>query len=323
MKVLFVRYSALGDIVLTTGVIRYFSELFPQAEIHVLTSEVGVEVFSNLKFIHKVHVIKKRTNLLSRLNEQTQLGSFDHVFDWQGNLKSWLLRLNVKASHFHMIKKQSVERRLFVKKRLAREKLTLHVVQKYAQSVLEVFGLDLPVLEKLRPFIISGQVTAKANISNKKKIVINPFASQKNKQWPYFLDLVKVLLEKNFEVIAVGNGQIDLPQGVRNYINQTSLSQLIVLLDESDLIISVDSGPMHLAVGLGKKVISIFGPTTEEFGFFPKFKDVVIIENKNLACRPCHVHGGNECPLKHFKCMKDISVEKVLSEIEFVLKNHQ
>ena len=98
--------------------------------------------------------------------------------------------------------------------------------------------------------------------------------------------------------------------------NKTSLHETLAIIKKAKVLISTDSGPMHLGVALKTPTLALFGPTTKEFGFAPAFENTKVLEVQGLDCRPCHVHGGNFCPKEHFRCMRDLSVDKVLGELE-------
>jgi heptosyltransferase II len=96
-----------------------------------------------------------------------------------------------------------------------------------------------------------------------------------------------------------------------NLCGKTNIKTLSFLISKCHLFITNDSGPMHLASASQIPLVAIFGPTTRELGFFPLGAKSIVVEI-DLPCRPCSLHGGEKCPLGHFKCMKEISAEMVL-----------
>jgi len=102
---------------------------------------------------------------------------------------------------------------------------------------------------------------------------------------------------------------------ILNLVGQLSLKESAIIIKHSNLVISNDSGLLHLAEVFKRKVIAIFGSTTEELGFFPYSTEYKVIENNELKCRPCSHFGKRKCPKKHFKCMEDISVNEVYDSI--------
>jgi ADP-heptose:LPS heptosyltransferase len=169
-------------------------------------------------------------------------------------------------------------------------------------------------IEDLRPVIYTDKEE-----KIKKRILVHPFASKKTKEWPYIRDLIDILIHKGYGVVVVGKGNSQLFDNITNLINKTSLLELIHEINKAEIIVSTDSGPLHLATALNKTVIALFGPTTKELGFYPPFRRTYVLENKELLCRPCHVHGRKNCPLKHFKCMKEILPENIVKMISTII----
>jgi len=107
---------------------------------------------------------------------------------------------------------------------------------------------------------------------------------------------------------------------VFNGCGKFNINQSASIIQQSNVVITPDTGLMHIAAALRKKVISIWGNTVTDFGMYPYFpeghEDYNIVEVDDLPCRPCSKLGYNECPKKHFRCMMDIDVEKVLKLAE-------
>ena len=315
MRVLIVRFSALGDLVLTTGPLTQLNKLKPEIKVDLLTSEFGADIFRNSIELNQCFVVEKGTKLIDLIKIYKNLPNYDIVIDWHGNLKSYFLRFFLKADFF-AIKKQSIERRAFVKKRKFKEKLKSHIVEKYYQVLKEAFSLEDQTLEDLRPKLFSSNlVFDKKDFDFSNSITIHPYASQKNKIWPYTDQLIKKLHEKDFYVLIVGQDpkpmEFKKSKKTLNLTNKTNLHETMSIIKQSKALISTDSGTMHLGIALNKPTLALFGPTTKEFGFAPKFKNTKVVEIKGLDCRPCHVHGGHFCPKKHFRCMKDLSMDQV------------
>lgn len=303
-KVLFVRFSSLGDVILTTGVIREFKRQFPDILCDVFTSNDFASVFSGLDFINEVITINRKEGIKSYAKVvQERVNGYDYIVDLHSNLRTFLLKF-MSASKFLRYKKDSSERRNFVKKRIKTERIGMHVVLKYAESLIPL-GFTMPTLEELRPVVFSDK-------KEQAGIVINPFASKPTKQWDKFPLLAERLVSEGHKVTVIGQGDFPDIYGVKLLTGKTSLNEMFDVLAENTTLITTDSGPLHAGVALNKKVIAIFGSTTSDFGFAPDFQGCSIVEKNNLSCRPCHVHGQDVCPEGHFECMKNISVDDVL-----------
>ncbi len=102
-------------------------------------------------------------------------------------------------------------------------------------------------------------------------------------------------------------------------MGELSLLETATLMSHCDLVLTNDSGLTHLASALKKKVVAIFGSTTEHLGFFPYLTEHIVVQNNKLSCRPCTHIGRDKCPKGHFKCMKEITAEQVINAIEGLL----
>jgi ADP-heptose:LPS heptosyltransferase len=293
--VLFIRFSSLGDTILTTGIIASLSGL--QVKPDILTYAEFADVWRGLVPEGNIHTIKRGISLREYIKQLKALPKFDEIFDLHANTRTLIARFFLKG-RFRRYNKQSLARRLFVKWRLCRSRLTKHTVERYAEAV---FGDEIPSLEALRPCL---QPLSRASSGN--KVVLHPFASKISKEWGGFEALAERLTALGYEVVVVGKGFFN---GVET--KSTTLTDLFETMASAALVISTDSGPLHAAVALNRPVLAIFCSTTEELGFYPKFTNCEVIERAEVKCRPCHVHGQNTCPQGDWAC-KAISVDSVL-----------
>ncbi|MGA1847542.1 glycosyltransferase family 9 protein [Deferribacter abyssi] len=314
-KVLFVRFSSIGDIVLTTGIINIFYKQYPNYEIHFLTSKGYEDLISLRPEIKKILSIKRKSSFFEYLKFiQDNINDYDYIFDLHSNLRTFFLKI-FSPSEISSYKKDSFKRRMFVKFRLFKNSLEKHVVEKYFEAVNKILPLKINTIEDLRPTLIKKN--KKENI-----IVIHPFASKTTKEWPYFEEIASKLANKGEAITIIGNGNFNIKhKNIYNLTNKTTIKEMIKIIAKAKLLITTDSGPMHIGIGCNTPTIAIFGSTTHEFGFYPIFTNSQVIENKNLNCRPCHIHGLSKCPKKHFKCMTDINIDEVYEKIKIFLKN--
>ena len=167
-------------------------------------------------------------------------------------------------------------------------------------------------------------------------IGINPGARWPTKKWPadYFAELADLLIEKEKAHIAILGAEGDketsdeILKQMRNkdkaisICGKTTILQLAAFIKRCNLIITNDSGPMHLAVSQEIPIVALFGPTSKEFGFYPLGKKDCVIE-VDLPCRPCSIHGSLTCPKRHFRCMRDITPQMVLEAVRSILTSSQ
>lgn len=164
--------------------------------------------------------------------------------------------------------------------------------------------------------------------SNTKNIIIAPGSAWGTKQWKtnYYKYIAKELTKLNYNVFITGTTtEISLCEEIANesssisLAGKISLEAFLLLISLSSLLITNDSSPTHFATLTNTPCITIYGPTVPEFGFYPRSSKSAVIEIKDIDCRPCSIHGYNQCPLGHHICMELIKPEKVLQKaIEFL-----
>ncbi len=161
------------------------------------------------------------------------------------------------------------------------------------------------------------------NIKSSDKIIcISPSSIWPTKRWPkeYFKEVAEQLTKKGFTVLLLGTTKDThiadfIKNGNKKIINlsgKTGLKDIFCIISNSNLLISNDSAPIHIASAYNIPTIDIFGPTVTDFGFTPLSDKHKIIELKDLPCRPCGKHGSVSCKLRHFKCMSDIKPKVVI-----------
>ncbi len=317
-EILVIRFSSLGDIVLITGILKYVKEhISEDIAIDILTYSHFATILQNYPYIRNIYTIKKGDTLIDLNEVISTMPNYDIIFDLHNNIRSFFTRF-ISSCKSYVYNKNSVARRLFIKYRLCKSQLKEHTVIKYFKPFMQAFKLDMPDIEKLRPFLPFPNINKNLG---KKNVVIHPFASKDTKEWPFFAELGCMLCDDGLNVIFIGNGEINVPAGAEDRTGKVSLSALIEFIAQADIFITTDSGPMHIATALNIPVIAIFGPTTKELGFYPVFERTKVIEYAGLKCRPCHIHGSSYCYKKHFKCMLDIGVEEVRYHVNNILYN--
>lgn len=316
-KILIIRLSSLGDILLTTPLIRTIKKKYPQIIIDFLLKGEYSDLLKNNPHINEILPYSKASNN-QPINQSSNHSNYDLIIDLQNNLRSRKItsKLQVPTVRF---KKYSFRKFLLVKTKINLMKNLPSIPIRYAETI----GLEL---DKEDLEIISDKQPDKNLVGLKNLIGICPGAKHFTKRYPieYHKQLCKLLLENDFNVVLFG-GKIDknicaeiadeIPK-VINLQNEDDILQTVSDMKLCDIIICNDSGLMHVASSLNKKLITIFGSTIKEFGFMPyNCKNSIIIENQNLNCRPCSHIGRSSCPKSHFKCMRDIKPEDVFKVI--------
>src|SRR3972149_7130550 len=323
-KILVVRLSSLGDILLTTPLIRSLKKTNPKLEIHFLLREEYQDVMINNLFLLRLITIK-REDSSSKIKDILRQNKYDFVIDLQNNLRSRYLTNGLKCPKVRF-RKLSWQKFLLVKFKINKLKAAPPIPVRYA-SALGNFTLDDEVLDLFTKNNPSDKLNRLTNL-----IGFCPGARHCSKMWPneYYIELGKKLIDNNFNIVLFG-GRDDkiICQKI-----SSELSKCINLSNDNDIlqtaadmkmckaIICNDSGLMHAACAVKVLVIAIFGSTIKEFGFTPYHCKNLILENKSLTCRPCSHIGKSSCPKGHFKCMKEITPQLVYNGLVQFL-NHQ
>lgn len=313
MKLLFVRFSSFGDVILTTGIMNYVSKMLPEAEIDVMTYRQYAPVFENLPFVHNVIDYNKSKGISEYFYVvQNETEEHDQIFDLHNKLRSKFLKFHC-AGDYHVYKKDSKARRAYVKKRKEDERLNVHVVQKYFEPVMSPLKLDMPDIEELRPLMIRHVD------KDPKRVFLHPFASFHTKEYPQPAELAEELLGKGYTPVFAGMGKAPDMKGIVDETGEKNLSDMLDIIASCGSCISSDSGPMHAAIALRLPTVGIFGSTTKHFGFYPVFDKCAVLEDNSLTCRPCDVHGLDKCPEGHFNCMNNLKPGKAVEMLEDLL----
>ncbi|OQY39400.1 MAG: hypothetical protein B6226_01980 [Candidatus Cloacimonetes bacterium 4572_65] len=312
MKILIIRFSSLGDIILTESVIRTLKKAFPHAEIDYLTKPPFKPLIE--KFFPINNVYTEYNNLAGLLD--LKKSRYDIVLDLHDKLNSTLAKLVING-------KKSIT---YKKKRLLRERIVAHKTTTKIDSTVDLYG---SVLDKLKiPFLNKNpqiEVTKKSSLlpnKNSVNVVLFPGATHNTKRLPTskFIDFIKRSSNSNTNFYLMGsNAEKELTREIKSHFSDNvldvagkfNLVELIEAIDEGDVLITNDSGPMHIGAALGKPQIAFFGSTNLSLGFRPLNNNAKVI-SLNLACSPCTLHGEKVCPKGHFKCLEDINVDDIV-----------
>jgi ADP-heptose:LPS heptosyltransferase len=328
MKFLIIRFSSIGDIVLTTPVVRCLKKQLQDAEVHFLTKQSFGTIVENNPYIDKVHLLDHSWETVVHELKQE---NYDYIIDLHHNLRTLRLKkdLGIKSFPFN---KLNIQKWIYTNLKWNMMP-DLHIVDRYMKTV-ESFGVtndgegldyfipakdevkqkDIPVSHHLGYI---GLVIGAAH--NTKKLSV-----EKIKELCSKLDHPIILLggkedNENAKQIA----SVD-PIKIYNSCGKFNLNESADLVKKSKLIITHDTGLMHIATAFKKKIISVWGNTVPEFGMYPYYGNAQAknfqFEIIGLRCRPCSKIGYAKCPRGHFKCMKQISMDAVAETARQFLK---
>jgi heptosyltransferase-2 len=320
IRILVIRFSSIGDIVLTTPVLRCLRTQLPEAEIHFLTRWRFREVSSHNPNIDHFHYLNQEiVELVPELKDQL----FDHVVDLQNNRKSRVLRNMLKV-------KSTVVNKLNIRKFLLTSfKVNLlpdkHIVQRYLETVKELGVHDDG--KGLDHFISAQDQVPQSDIPTSHSLGYIAFvigATYYTKRLPAE-KWIELCRQVDHPIMLLG-GPGDRKMGeeiaaldpirIYNACGKFSLNESACLIEKSKLVVSHDTGLMHIAAAYQKPVIAVWGNTVPRFGMYPYYgsrsgKTAINAEVKGLWCRPCSKLGYDRCPLGHFKCMKKQDIQEL------------
>lgn len=335
-KILIIRLSSIGDILLTTPLIRVLRQRFPDCQIDFLVKSRFAELLSENPFISNLIAFDdtKGFSALSRLKNQFREEKYHWLVNIHKNIRTFYLRLGAGFKTQFTYKKHALQRFLLIQFKWNRYNNIRPVYLRYLEDLGRV-GIFND--EKGLDFFIAPATSEKIksrfrNFIEQHEMLIGivPGAGYATKCWlPAGFAQVADQLITRFDAGVIffgGSKERNLHQEITGRMQhnaltvagELSLQESGALMSHCDLVISNDSGLMHLAAALKKKLVAIFGSTTEELGFFPCAPQQVIVQ-KAISCRPCTHIGRHKCPKKHFKCMREISPEMVIEAVETLL----
>ncbi|RNI31232.1 glycosyltransferase family 9 protein [Rufibacter latericius] len=334
-KILIIRFSSIGDIVLTTPVIRCVKEQVPGAEVHFCTKAAFRNIVASNPYVDKVFCLETS---LKALLLQLKAENYDLVLDLHNNLRTRILktRLNRPSRSFD---KLNYQKWLLVKFKINRMP-DVHIVDRYLATAAplgvqnDVKGLDYFIPEKDEVDLNMLPITHQQGY-----YAIAIGAQHYTKRLP--VDRLIELCEKiNGPVILLG-GKEDEPVAhmmevffrsepyfshdtpypnnrtvIYNACGKYNLNGSASLVRQAQAVFSHDTGLMHIAAAFQKKIYSIWGNTVPAFGMYPYTQDYEVMEVKNLYCRPCSKIGYSKCPERHFRCMREINFDFQLPVVE-------
>ena len=305
MKILIDLPTWLGDTVMATPAIENLVNFFNDSEITLIGSIVAIEALKNHPKVTKTYVLEK--NYINLYKSIKSFGEFDVFFSFRSSFRSKFMKFFISSK-----RKYQFDKNKYIKG---------HQVEKYNNFINIVMNINS----------IPGELilhSKKKTKDSKNKLVgINPGASYGSaKRWyPKKFADVAIDLSSHYDIVIFGGtGEKEIAsdiekylieKGVTNYQNlsdKTSITELISQIENLDLFITGDSGPMHLAAAYKISTVAIFGPSNDkETSQWMNEKSIIV--KKNLECQPCM---KRTCPLKHHKCMKLLEASDVLGAVK-------
>ncbi len=312
LKILIIRFSSIGDIVLTTPIIRCLKkQLPPNSEIHYLTKPSFNSLLIENPYIDKLWLLKQNLNdTIAEIKVQ----KFDFVIDLHNNLRTLIFKKSCGVKAF------SFDKLNFKKFLLTQFKINqlpnIHIVDRYFNTVKSL-GIvnDGEGLDYFNP-ASANDILGKYEVLNNLDFIAMAIGGQHTTKKMPAPKLIEIIAFSKCKIVLLG-GKEDVeiakvlessnPDKIINLAGQLTLNESAGVVLISKALVTHDTGMMHIAAALKKPVIAIWGNTVPEFGMTAYYGENEVytknFEVQNLKCRPCSKIGFDKCPKGHFNCM--------------------
>lgn len=326
--VLLVRFSSIGDILLTTPLVRALARRHPEAKLVYVTKRAMAPLVADNPHLADVITLEP-DEPMRHLARRLRTLAPTHGLDLHGSLRSAGLRLLVRC-HWSGYRKRKAARALLISTKLDAYRRHAPVAERYFEAARRLdtrpdggppeFSLGAGARER------AAQWLAERGLAGARLAALAPGAAHATKRWPiaHWSALAERLRADGYRPLVVGGpddrglAQQLEAEGTGAAVSaagECSLQETGALLERARVVVSGDTGVMHMATGVGTPVVALFGPTVEQFGFFPYRARSIVLE-RGLDCRPCSTTGTATCPLGHHRCLADITPAEVAAAIE-------
>lgn len=343
-KTLVLRLSSIGDIVLASPLLRVMrNAVGKNARIDFVVKKEFSELVRHNHHLSVTYEYESASGIfgLLALAKELRAEQYELVVDIHDSVRTKILRKLIGAKNVVVVNKRKKERQALIRHHKNIYTDNLSVAERYIETVKKIGiqndekGLEIFIPDATQ-FEVSGKIATLRLNTFHHVIAICPGAKHFTKRWQKekFAELaIRCCKEYHAKILLFGGAsekedcsfvqnkisEAVSPNFVTNYAGEFSLLESAHAMEFCDLVITNDSALMHLAAAQHKKIVAIFGSTVKEFGFFPYGTESIVVEVGELYCRPCTHIGRSECPEKHFRCMNDISVDRVFSAVKKLL----
>jgi len=326
LRILCVRFSSIGDVLLTTPLVRALHRRHPEAELYFVTKRAMAGLVIENPHLTRVIALRQNERIMDLAGQLRALAP-THGLDLHGSLRSAALRWLVPCEW------SGYSKRKFARTALISTKINLYgqhvpVAERYFEAA-RATGLDVEPDGGPPEFFLAppareriAQWLAQHGLDTQPFAALAPGAAHATKRWPtrHWRSLADSLSKLGYGLVALGGPEdrelaAELGPGVVNAAGEFSLQETGACLARARVLVSGDTGVMHMATGVGTRVVALFGPTVEPFGFFPHAKGAEVLE-RDLGCRPCSAMGTEHCPLGHHHCLEEIFPDEVAAAVQ-------
>ena len=313
VKILVIRFSSIGDIILTTPVLRCLKQQLSTVEVHFCTKQSYQSILESNPYVDQIHLFNGDIlGLMRRLRAE----KFDYIVDLHNNIRTTILKVGLSLS----VRSFTVDKLNWRKWLYVRFKLDVmpdqHIVDRYLATIstlgVKDDGLGLDFFIDADSHVRLAQLPATHHTGYVAYAIGGQHAT---KRLPV-ARIIELCHKVDYPVVLLGDAQ-DWRIGeqvvealgnqlIYNACGKHTLSQSASLLQQAKVVFSHDTSLMHIAAAFHKKVYSIWGNTTPQFGMYPYRTPYTVLEKTGLSCRPCSKIGSDQCPVGHFACMNEL-----------------
>ena len=328
LKILVLQCTSIGDVVLATPVVRCLKKQIPHVDVHFCTRSAYQSIITYNPYITKVHCFQSSLYTLVR---QLRAEQFDYVIDLQNTFATKTLRVALGVRSYS-IDQQSFRRWLYVRFKV-NALPDQHIVDRYLATV-QPLGVenDGRGLDYFIPYRDEVEIDWLPDTHQRDFVAYIIGGQSRTCRLPVSR-MIELCRKINYPIVLLGDQEDRRTaeeivravgkQQVYNACGHYNLNQSASLLQRARVVFSHDTGLMQVAAAFGKKIYSIWGSTTPQFGFYPYKAPHVRLETPGLGCRPCSATGSDNCPMKHFKCLNNLPFDFEVKELWSKKKNFE
>ena len=332
-RILLIRFSSLGDLVLLTALVEGMAISYPGHELHLATKEQYRELFDSDSRITRIHALPRGAGTVELLRLRKRLASerFDIVIDAHNVIRSNFLFHTLRVKRKVQLGKEQVRKLSLIRAGKDLYHDTVSMKDRYL-GLIEALGEKAPdVSTRLDPppeaeaavdslFEMNG-------LTGREIVALAPGARWETKRWPAerFAGISKAILDSGRRILVIGDKSekeicriAASGDGAFDACGTLSLMETASALKRASILVTNDSAPLHIAEAVGTPVVAMYGPTARQFGYFPLLEKSRALE-KDLECRPCSRNGARPCHLDSRDCLDTIDAAEVLAAVDQVL----
>jgi heptosyltransferase-2 len=339
-KIIFIQTAFLGDLLLSVPALKNLRQQFKDCEVTLVCRQGVGQLFKDLKLVENVYEIKKgNRRSYQEVLDQLAAINFDYLISPHESFTTAKFSGKIKAHTKIAFKKWW--NFIFFNERIEKDQTLPEALRQISllQNHIPDLKAKLMAYKAENRFYVPEWASAKISLPDSGKqmrsICLFPGSVWATKKWTEegFIQVGKDFFSRGYDILVMGGpGEEEIAERVKsgisnssskvqNLAGKTSLMESLQLIHLSSLVVTNDSAGQHMAALTETPTVSIFGPTIPEFGYRGWNNQSVVVETKDLACRPCGKHGHQACPIGTHICMKSISGENVSKAADKLLKS--